>query len=141
MDQVIVKQIEDIQFVGKGPSNHWIPMDGPEDFGGMNAGSRPIELMLVSLGGCTGADVASLMKKMRVKLDNFEIRIDFEKAEEHPKVYTKIHLVYHFWGKDLDRAKLEKAIDLTQHRYCSASAMLSKVTDLTYEYIVHEGEE
>ena len=101
-------------------------MDGATAFGGSEAASSPMELFLISLGGCTGMDVASLLKKMRVKIDKFEIVIEAERAEEHPKIYTKIDLVYKFWGKDLDssKAKIEKAINSSQDNYCSVSAMI-----------------
>ena len=103
-------------------------MDGSQAFGGSEAATSPIELFLISLGGCTGMDVASMLKKMRVNFDKFEIQIDSERATEHPKVYTKIDLVYKFWGKDLeaDKAKIEKAINSSQDKYCSVSAMIKE---------------
>lgn len=130
MPEAIVKQVEGINFVGKGPSGHWVPMDGPEEFGGSNAGTRPIELLVIGLAGCTGADVASILAKMRVKTDDFQIKVEYERAEEHPKPFTKMKLIYHFWGKGLDKEKLEKAIDLSQNRYCGASYMLGKAVNI-----------
>lgn len=126
MSQVIIKNVEGITFVGHGKTNHWVAMDGPDSFGGSDAATRPMELFLISLGGCTGADVASLLKKMRVEYSKFEILIDSERAEEHPKVYTRISLKYRFWGKDLEAArdKIEKSIDMSQNKYCSISAMI-----------------
>ena len=126
MSQVVIKNVDGITFVGHGKSKHWVTMDGSQAFGGSEAATSPIELFLLSLGGCTGMDVASMLKKMRVKIDKFEINIDTERAEEHPKVYTKIDLVYKFWGKDLeaDKAKIEKAINSSQDNYCSVSAMI-----------------
>jgi len=96
-----VIQVKGISFVGKAESNHWVSMDGPADFKGYNAGSRPKELILIGLGGCTGADVASILGKMREPVIRFEIEIDAESAKEHPKVFTKINLVYKFWGGKL----------------------------------------
>jgi len=123
---ITVKQVDGLTFVGKGISNHWVVMDGPEEFGGANAGTRPMELVLVGLGGCTGADVVSLLKKMRVNVDKFEIHIHAQRAEEHPRVYTRIDMVYKFWGKNLkaSESKIIKAVDLSQEKYCSVSAML-----------------
>lgn len=139
-EEVIIKQIEGIQFVGKGPSGHWVAMDGPEEFGGSNAATRPIELLLIGLGSCTGADVVSVLAKMRQNVTNFQVKVEFERAKEHPKVFTWIKLNYHFWGTGLEKEKLEKAIDLSQNRYCSASAMLGKAVKIDHSYVVHEGE-
>lgn len=140
---VKVKQVEGITFVGKGNSNHWVVMDGPETFGGAEAGTRPMELFLISLGGCTGADVASLLQKMRVHVDKFEIDISADRAPEHPKYYTKIDLVYRFWGKNLEtfKDKIEKAINLSQEKYCSVSAMI-RLADipLSFSYELLESE-
>lgn len=137
MAEILVKQVEGITFVGKGQTNHWVVMDGPETFGGANAGTRPMELFLISLAGCTGADVASLLQKMRVKVDKFELFVKGERAEEHPKVYTKIDLEYRFWGENIDavKDKIEKAIELSQWKYCSVSAMIRKAgIQLNYSY-------
>ncbi len=135
MSEVIVKNVDGITFMGHGKSKHWVAMDGPATFGGSEAATRPMELFLISLGGCTGADVASLLKKMRVNVTKFEIHIDAERAEEHPKVYTRLTLVYKLWGKDLeaDKEKIEKAIDLSQNKYCSISAMI-KAANIPVEY-------
>ena len=126
MSDIVVKNVEGLTFLGRAKSKHWVAMDGPKTFGGSEAASRPMELFLVSLAGCTGADVASLLKKMRVKYDKFEIHVDSERAEEHPKVYTKIYLKYILWGQDLEaeKEKIEKSIDLSQNKYCSISAMI-----------------
>ena len=132
----VVKQIEGITFVGKTDSNHWITMDGPENFGGSDAGIRPKELLLLSLAGCTGADVAAILQKKRVVLDGFEIKISAESTDTHPKVYTKIHLEYIFSGSDLKEKDLERAIDLSQNTYCGVTAMLSKSIDITHSYSI-----
>ncbi|MEJ2537073.1 MAG: OsmC family protein [Calditrichia bacterium] len=126
MSDIVVKNVEGLTFLGRAKSKHWVAMDGPETFGGSEAASRPMELFLVSLAGCTGEDVASLLKTMRVKYDKFEIPVDSERAEEHPKVYTKIYLKYILWGQDLEaeKEKIEKSIDLSQNKYCSISAMI-----------------
>ncbi|NOX37461.1 MAG: OsmC family protein [Calditrichaeota bacterium] len=135
MPEIIVKQVEGITFVGRGESRHWVVMDGPEAFGGSEAGTRPMELFLMSLAGCTGADVASLLKKMRVDVDRFEIVVKGNRAEEHPKVYTKIDLEYRFYGDNLEavKDKIEKAIELSQWKYCSVSAMIRKA-EIPFSY-------
>lgn len=130
----IVKQLQGITFVGKTDSNHWITMDGPENFGGSNAGSRPKELLLLALGGCTGSDVASILSKKRVKLNKFEMNITAEVAEEHPKVYTKIHIEYVFEGKNIQIKDVERAIELSLNTYCSVTAMLKKAIPIEHSY-------
>ncbi len=140
MSNIIVKNVNGITFLGRGKTKHWVVIDGPETYGGSDAGTRPMELFLISLAGCTAADVASLLKKMRVNYNNFEVHIDAERAEEHPKVYTKIDLTYKLWGKNLesDKDKIEKSIDLSQNKYCSISAMLRAANiplSHTYELI------
>lgn len=135
-----VKQLKGITFVGKTDSNHWITMDGPEEFGGSNAGIRPKELLLISLAGCTGSDVASILSKKRVKLDGFEMNINADVADEHPQVFTKIHLEYVFYGKNLPVKEIERAIELSQTKYCSVTAMLQKAVEITHSYNIVEAE-
>jgi len=136
--KAIVKQLQGITFVGKTDSNHWITMDGPENFGGSNAGIRPKELLLLSLAGCTGADVIAILQKKRVKLDDFEIQISAESTETHPKVYSKIHLDFVFYGKDLKEKDLERAIELSQTTYCGVTAMLEKSIEISHSLIIKE---
>lgn len=136
--KAFVKQVKGITFVGKTDSNHWITMDGPEEFGGSNAGIRPKELILISLAGCTGSDVASILAKKRVKLDGFEMNITADVAEEHPQVFTKIHLEYVFYGKNLPVKELERAIELSQTKYCSVTAMLQKAMPIEHSYRIVE---
>jgi putative redox protein len=97
-------------------------------------------LILIGLGGCTGADVASILGKMKEPVSRFEIDIDAESATEHPKVFTKIHLVYKFWGENINSGNLGKAISLSQDKYCSVSAMLKKTVDISYTYEVNPAE-
>ncbi len=129
-----IKQIKGITFAGKTDSNHWVTMDGPEDFGGSNAGIRPKELILISLGGCTGSDVVSILSKKRVKVDDFEMNISAEVAETHPQVFTSIHIEFVFYGKDIDPKDVERAIDLSQTKYCSVTAMLEKSVKITHSF-------
>jgi putative redox protein len=121
-----------MQFMGN-IDNHTLTMDAEAQFGGTDAGPRPKALLLVSLAGCTGMDVVALLKKMRVDADGFTITVQGELTEEHPKYYHKIHVSYSFSGAGLDRSKVEKAVKLSQEKYCGVSAMLSKAADLTYE--------
>ncbi len=115
-----------------------IKLDADETVGGKNQGPRPKALSLVSLGGCTGMDVVSILGKMRVFPEDFEIKVSGELTEEHPKYYNKIHITYIFKGEDLPMAKLEKAVNLSQERYCGVSAMLGKAAEITHEIIVNQ---
>jgi len=134
MKRARVKWVENLKFIGDAPSGHSILMDGPPEVGGDNVAVRPGELTLVALGGCTAIDVVSMLKKMRVELDSFEVVVDAEPAEEHPRVWTKIHVRYILKGRAIDEAKVKKAIELSEEKYCSVSAMLKKSAELTYDY-------
>jgi putative redox protein len=133
-----LKQVKGITFAGKTNSNHWITMDGPEDYGGSNAGTSPKELLLLSLAGCTASDVVSILQKKRVKLDDFEINISAEMTEEHPKVFTKIDLEYVFYGQDIKAKDVERAIELSQTTYCGVTAMLEKVLTINHSYRIEK---
>ena len=121
-----LKQIKGITFAGKSDSNHWVTMDGPEKFGGGDAGNRPKELLLLALAGCTASDVTSILKKKRVKLDDFEINISAEMTEDHPKVFTSVDLEYVFYGDNIAEKDVERSIELSQNSYCGVTAMLRK---------------
>ncbi len=118
--------------------NFKIKLDADPSVGGANTGPKPKPLTLVSLGGCTGMDVISILTKMRVKPDYFNVSVDGELTEEHPKYYHKIHIVYTFRGKDLPLAKLEKAVNLSQERYCGVSEMLRKAAIITHDIVIEE---
>lgn len=137
--QAIVKQVNGgVTFMAKGDSGHWVSMDGPTDFGGSNAASRPKELVLFALGGCTGSDVAAILRKKRVPLQGFEMRISATQAEEHPQVYTDIHVDYVFYGTDINPADVERAIELSTTKYCSVSAMLRASVKLTHSFRIEQ---
>ncbi|MBZ0178553.1 MAG: OsmC family protein [Melioribacteraceae bacterium] len=136
--KAFIKQIQGITFAGKTDSNHWVTMDGPENFGGSDAGIRPKELLLLSLGGCTASDVASILQKKRVDIKGFEINISSEMTEEHPKVFTRIDLEYVFYGKGIKETDVERAIELSQTKYCGVTAMLEKVLTINHTYKIIE---
>ncbi len=136
--KAIVQNIKGVTFVGKADSNHWVVMDGPEEFGGSNAGTRPKELVLIALGGCTGSDVASILRKKKVNFKNFYINIEAEVAEEHPQVYTKINLEYVLEGKSINPEDVERAIELSKTKYCSVSFMLKNSVVITHTYKIIE---
>ncbi|HEV8538655.1 MAG TPA: OsmC family protein [Bacteroidota bacterium] len=132
--QAIVKQVQGITFAAKSDSNHWITMDGPETFGGSDSAPRPKELLLMALGGCTASDVVPILKKKRVPLENLEIRLTANVREEHPQVFTDIHIEYVFYGDGIDPRDVERAIELSTTKYCSASAMLRASVKITHSY-------
>lgn len=111
-------------------------IDADEKVGGKNRGPRPKPLTLASLGGCTGMDVISILRKMRVEPSYFNIEVDGTLTEEHPKHYNKIHLTYTFGGDNLDKEKIEKAVNLSQERYCGVSELLRKGAEITHEIII-----
>src|SRR6056297_2796057 len=117
---------------------HKVTIDADPNVGGENQGPRPKPLMLLSLGGCTAMDVISILRKMRVELDDFQVEVQADQTKEHPKHYNKIHVIYHFTGKDLPREKLEKAVNLSEDRYCGVSAVYKKAIEMSTEIQVHE---
>ena len=139
--KVYLKQIKGLTFAAKGESNHWITMDGPEKLGGSNAGSRPKELLLMALAGCTGSDVVSILQRKKVKLTDFEINITAQQTEDHPKVFTQVDLEYIFYGKDIREKDVERAIELSTETYCGVSAMLKKAMTINHTYRILETEE
>lgn len=136
--KVYLKQLNGITTVAKADSNHWVTMDGSEQFGGSRAATAPMELLLMSLIGCTSADVISIIDKMRLNYNKFEATVFAERAEEHPKVYTKIHIDYYVSGEDIKEESLKRAIELSQEKYCSISDMLRHSVDITYDYHINE---
>jgi len=129
-----VVHIKGLTFTGKGNTNHWVMLDTTEDIGGNGAGTRPVELVLVALGGCTGMDVVSILKKMQQQYDSFELKLNGEVSQEHPKVFKKIHVEYVFRSSGMDEEKVKKAIDLSMDRYCPVTAMLRHSVEITHEF-------
>lgn len=119
-------------------SGHKVSMDALPEVGGENSGPRPKELMLASLAGCTGMDVISILRKMKVEVESFNINVEADLTEEHPKHYSKMHVTYIFKGNNLDVEKLKKAVDLSQDKYCGVSAAYRKAMQLTYEIKIEE---
>ena len=122
--KVKIRRGEGLSFMGIGDSKHYIMMDTDSAFGGTEGASKPKELFLMGLAGCTGMDVASILDKMRVSVDRFEVAVDADMAEEHPKVFTKIRLEYLFRGENIDEEKVAHAIELSETKYCAVTAML-----------------
>lgn len=119
-------------------NDHKIVLDADEKVGGKDRGPRPKALSLASLGGCTGMDVISILKKMRVFPSYFNIEVEANNTDEHPKYYDQINIKYIFKGKDLSKAKIEKAVNLSQDKYCGVSYMLGKAAKITHEIRIEE---
>jgi putative redox protein len=119
-------------------NDHTIIMDVDELNGGNNLGPPPKTLTLVSLAGCTGMDVISILKKMKVEPEEFHISVEGDLTEDHPRYYEKILVTYHFKGSDLPTDKIQKAIQLSQDRYCGVSAMLRNGTVIEHEFVIEE---
>lgn len=127
-----------MSFVGESGSGHSVVMDGAPEFGGRNLGCRPMEMLLLGLGGCTAFDVVMILQKSRQNIDDCEVHIEAERAEQVPKVFTRIHIHFVVSGRGLDHAKVEKAVNLSADKYCSASEMLGKTAQMSHDFEVIE---
>jgi putative redox protein len=126
-------------FLGESGSGHVIVMDGPPDHGGRNLGVRPMEALLIGLGGCTSFDVMSILKKSRQSVESCEAFLEAERAESEPKVFTKIHIRFVVKGRDLKETQVKRAIELSAEKYCSASIMLERAgVEITHGYEIIE---
>ncbi len=139
-DRITTTWIDKMAFESE-VNGHKIIIDADDRVGGEDRGPRPKPLMQLSLAGCTAMDVISILKKMRVELDDFKVHVDGELTEEHPKHYSSMHIVYEFTGKNLPLDKLEKAVNLSQDRYCGVSFLYKKVMRMTYEIVVKDSAE
>jgi putative redox protein len=136
-DKVTTSWIENMQFESTNPSGETLKIDAGPENGGDNKGFRPKALMLSALAGCSGLDVASLIKKMRLEIDDFKIETEGFLTEEHPKTYHAVTVDYHFYGKNLDREKLQKAVDLSVERYCGVMEMFRQFADVKINIHYH----
>jgi putative redox protein len=124
----------DVSFVGRADSGHDVVMDGAPEAGGKNKGSRPMEVLLIGMGGCTAFDVVHILKKQRQEVVDCEAQIDARRADTDPKVFTHIHVHFIVTGRGLDPKKVAHAIELSATKYCSASIMLAKTAAITHDY-------
>ena len=130
--EVNVNWLENMAFEAN-VNGHKIILDAADAVGGENRGPRPKPFLMVALAGCTGMDVVSILKKMRVELEDFNVRIEGDLTEEHPKQFTRMHVIYEFKGTNLPMEKLKKAISLSEEHYCGVSAMFKKAIELSSE--------
>ncbi|WP_299878788.1 OsmC family protein [uncultured Cocleimonas sp.] len=129
-----VKWLDNMSFVGESGSGHSVVMDGPPEHGGRNLGIRPMEMLLLGLGGCASFDVVSMLKKSKQDIVDCEVEITAERAETEPKVFTNIHLHFIISGNDISEKRVVRAIELSADKYCSASIMLGKTAKITHDY-------
>jgi len=133
------KWIENITFSSQ-LGDHEVITDASAIHGGDNSAPSPKPLMVVALAGCTGIDVISTLKKMRIEVEDFNMEIESELTDETPAVYIGMHINYQFTGKDLDPKKLQRAVELSQDKYCGVSAMYKKIMDITWEISIIDGD-
>jgi len=135
MGKTVVKFVDGMQFIAQGESGHVVVMDSDPKVGGENTALRPVETMLCALGGCTGMDVISILRKMRTVPTAFRIEIEDARATAHPKVVTRVHLIYRFKG-NIPKENADKAIKLSMERYCPITNTINKVAEVTWESVI-----
>jgi putative redox protein len=129
-----VKWLDHMSFVGESDSGHSVVMDGAPESGGRNLGVRPMEMLLLGLGGCSSFDVVMILQKARQNITNCEVEITAERADTEPKVFTNIHLHFIVEGHNVSEARVERAVALSAEKYCSAAKMLEKVATITHDF-------
>lgn len=127
-----VKWVQDVMFVGESGSGHSVVMDGAPDAGGRNLGFRPMEMLLLGLAGCSAFDVVLILKRGRENVTDCVVEVDGDRAETDPKVFTNVRMRYTVTGRNLDRNKVERAVKLSEEKYCSASAMFGKTAQMSH---------
>ena len=133
-----VKLIEGVSFVGQSESGHSVVMDGAPESGGKNLGVRPMEMLLLGLGGCSAFDVVHILRKGRQQVTDCVADLDAARADSDPKVFTKIHVHFTVTGESLDPKRVEQAVKLSAEKYCSASIMLGKTAEITHDFEIVE---
>ena len=133
-----VRWLDGRAFVGESGSGHAVVMDGAPESGGRNIGVRPMEMLLLGLGGCTAFDVVMILEKSREMVTGLDIELEAERAPEDPKVFTKVRLIYKLRGRNLNPATVERAINLSAEKYCSASIMLGKTAKIEHSWTIED---
>lgn len=126
-------------FVAESGSGHAVVMDGPPDGGGRNIGVRPMEMLLLGVGGCSAYDVVTILEKSRQKVSDCRVELSAERADAIPAVFTKIHMHFIVAGEDLNPKQVERAVTMSAEKYCSASIMIGKTAEIVHEIEVVEG--
>jgi putative redox protein len=135
-----VKWAGDMTFIGESPSGHAVVMDAGTSSGGLDHGIRPMEMLLLGAGGCSSIDVMLILKKARQQVTDCWVELSSERAEEHPRYFTKIHMHFVITGKALDTKHVERAIQLSKEKYCSASVQLGALADITSDFEIREAD-
>jgi len=136
-----VKWVENVCFMAESDSGHAMIMDGAPDIGGRNLGPRPMEMLLMGAGGCTSVDVVMILQKSRQNVTACEVEVSAERAADHPKVFTKIHMHFTLRGRGLKPEIVDRAIKLSAEKYCSASIILGKTAEMSHDFeIIEEAE-
>jgi len=133
-----IKWVQDATFLGEAGSGHAVVMDGPPEHGGRNLGVRPMEMLLLGMGGCTAFDVVHILKKSRQPVSDCVAELEAERADEDPKIFTSIHVHFIVTGSGLDEKRVARAVSLSADKYCSASIMLGKTATITHDYEIRE---
>lgn len=133
-----VKWLDHMSFVGESESGHSVVMDGAAEFGGRNLGLRPMELLLLGMGGCSSFDVVTILKRGRQGITGCEVQLDAERAKEDPKVFTRIHAHFVISGHELSEKRVAQAVELSASKYCSASIMLGQTAEITHDFEILE---
>lgn len=133
-----VKWIDGMAMLGESGSGHGVVMDGPPELGGRNVGVRPMEMLLLGMGGCTQFDVLLILRKGRQDVTDCVVELEAERAEQDPKVFTRIHAHFIVTGRGLDPKRVEQAIRLSAEKYCSASIMLGATATVTHDFEIRE---
>ena len=133
-----IKWVENVCFLGESETGHAVVLDGAPEAGGRNLGMRPMEMLLIGMGACTSFDVVTILKKSRQDISDCVAEISADRADEIPKVFTKIHVHFVVTGKELNAGQVERAVKLSAEKYCSASIMLSKSVDITHDFEIVE---
>jgi putative redox protein len=128
----------DMAFTGSTDGRFTVRMDASEEVGGHDSGFRPTDLLVIGLAGCTGMDVISILKKKRQEVTSFQVLVNAQKAEEHPKVFTQIQIEYVVTGKNIDPSAVERAVELSETRYCPSIAMLGKTAEITHKITINQ---
>ena len=135
-----IKWVEQASFLAESGSGHALLLDGAPDHGGRNLGIRPMEAVLIGLGSCTAFDVVAILKKSRQTVTDCVVELSADRADQAPKVFTRIHLVYRIRGRNLGEPQVKRAVSLSAEKYCSVSAMLRNSVEITHEYAIEEDE-
>lgn len=133
-----VKWVENVCFMAESGSGHAVVMDGSPDIGGKNLGPRPMEMLLMGAGGCTSVDVIMILQKSRQEVTDCEVEITAERADDHPKVFTSIHMHFTVTGRKLKSEVVDRAIKLSAEKYCSASIILGQTAAMTHDFEIVE---